>query len=427
MNNQSFSLLRKNKLRLFKGIFRHYWQPLIAFLATAIFSVVYFLHYIIADVGIAALAPYRRYAYLLIALCCGIRIFFVKTPIFKLYSAAVLYTCNSPFFRNYLRRKKLLASITGGLLALCAALIFHQFTVGYLFFIDFLKLTLLIHSNLLLAWFFYHTSGIARLITIPAFAVMLPSLCTDSALSLLLILPVAVASSVYDSRFLQLNMTKYEEKLRYLDAVMTAQSQKNNADMLRFAEENRTSTVSGLRFHSFRPTQRTAILVKSLLDLLRMQKQIWILIIGMFAGGYLLRSESLQGFFQEETNAELLIFPSALCTAMAFQFLFQTAAKNAATFIEKSRRVLMLPFSAKQVFLAYFPVPAMLSAFFMLGMDVLYKRLSLYSLAFLLLLFLSYGLLLFAKIFDRKIGKLFPALSGSILFFGVIMHYGFLL
>lgn len=425
MNNKSFSLLRKNKIRLFKGIFRHYWQPLIALLVTTIFAVIFFLPYIIADGGIAALAQYRRYAYLLIALCCGIRIFFVKTPIFKLYSAAVLYTYNSPFFRNYLKKKKLTASIVGGLLALCVTFAFHQFTIGYQFFIDFLKLTLLMHSSFLLAWIFYHTSGKARLVTIPAFAVMLPPLCVDSVLSLLPILSVAVASSIYDARFLTLNMTKYEEKLRFIDAVITAQSQNNYADMLRLAEENRTPTVNGLMFHSFRPTQRTAILVKSLLDLLRMQRQIWILIIGMFVGGYLFRSKFLQGFFQGEFNAEYLIFPSALCTMMAFQSLFQTAAKSAVTFIEKSRRALMLPFSNRQVFCGYFPLPVLLSAFFMLVMDLVYKRLSLDSLVFLLLLFISYGLLLFAKLFDRRIGKLFPTLSGFMLFLGVMMHYGF--
>ena len=63
--------------------------------------------------------------------------------------------------------------------------------------------------------------------------------------------------------------------------------------------------------------------------------------------------------------------------------------------------------------------------FFMLVMDLVYKRLSLDSLVFLLLLFISYGLLLFAKLFDRRIGKLFPTLSGCILFLGVMMHYGF--
>lgn len=424
MNNPSSLFLIKNKWRLTKGILRHYWMPLVALFGSVGLGGYYVLTQLHADSAWRnTFAQYQQYLYVLVVLGCFIRIFFAKKPIYKMNGATALYTYNSAFFKKQLKKKKILTAFGGSLVVLFVSLLTHHFTIGAQTLLDYLKLTVFVQNSFLLAWFFYHGSGKRQLLMLPVFAAMALLQLTNHAMSLLPMAVITVLLTVYDNRFLVLNMTKYEKDLRFLDEVMTAQSQNNYADMLRIAEENRPSTVKGPRLHILRPTSQTAILAKSLLDFIRMHKQIWLMISALFGTGYLLQSGIVVHFFKIAVDTAITRMISALCIMMAFQSLFQASAKHATAFIEKSNQGLMLPYTKQQVLWGYYPAVLLISLLFALIMDLICRKLSLSSLIFLLQVCVSSGLFLYFRVFLGKAGKICSSVLMILFYLGVLLHY----
>lgn len=426
MNNQSSLLLIKNKWRLTKGILRHYWMPLLVLFGSIVFGGYYVFTKLNADSDWwNILDQYQQYLYVLVVLGCFLRVFLGKKPVFKINSATALYTYNSSFFKSQLKKKKIFTAFGGSLIAFFISLIVHHLTVDAQTLLDYLKLTLFIQNTFWLAWVFYHKSDKRRWTVLPVFAVMTSLLFVKHSISLLPAAVITVMLTVYDSRYLVLNMTKYVDDLRFWDEIMTAQSQNNYADMLRIAEENRSSTVKGLMLHSLRPTRQTVILSKSLLDFIRMHKQIWALILVLFGAGCSLQSGIFVRLFRIPIDTMSLNVVAALCIMMAFQSLFQASGKHATTFIEKSNTYLMLPYTKWQVLWGYYPTVLLISILFVLILDLICGKLSLWSLVFLLQVCASSGLFLYFKIFPGKIGKVCSTILMLLFYFGVMLHYSF--
>ena len=426
MNNQSSLFLIKNKWRLTKGILRHYWMPLLILFGSIGFGGYYVLTQLNGDSDWwNKLDQSQHYLYALVVLGCFFRVFLGKNPIYMMNSATVLYTYNSSFFKKQLKIKKVLTAFGGSLLAFVISLIIHHLTIDEQTLLDYLKLTLFIQNSFLLAWIFYHESDKRRLAVLPVFIVMTSLLFLKHSIFLFPAAVITVMLTIYDGRYLVLNMTKYENNLRFLDEVMTAQSQNNYADMLRIAEENRSSTVKGLQLHSLHPTPQTAIFKKSLLDFIRMHQQSWVLILVLFGASCFLLSGIAVNLFKNTIDTTSNNAAASLCILMTFQSLFQASAKHATTFIEKSNLGLLLPYTKRQILWGYYPTILLISLFFALMLDLICGKLSLLSLVFLLQVCVSSGLFLYFKIFTGKVGKVCSIILMVLFYFGVMLHYTF--
>lgn len=424
MNSRALALIRKNKIRLHIGMLRHYW-PVLAALAAAVLligeTMLSALAHLGAELGVAF--ANRKIIFGFAVLFCFVRSFFTKMPTFKLNAASVLYAYNTPFFTKLLRRQKRFAFLCGSGTALIIAALLHAPLLDGGFIADWFKLTLLFYNSRMTAWIFYHGQGKKRMIAGFCFAMTALFAYLDSVFSALGAVSAAVMLEFYERRRLRLNMPKYCAHLRYLDQIMAAQSRNDYAEMVRLAEENRPAEVHGLRFQQLRPQRQTAIAAKSLLDLLRMQKQTYALILGWMLAGIVLRGNWIWALFQISPDPIWRFSVSALCIMAVFHSFFQANVRCALQFIEKSHAGLMLPYAKSQVYFGYLPFPAAVGAALALAADILCGVLSPSTLGLIFALALSYALMLCAKIRAGKLGRILLSIANGIMALVCLSHY----
>lgn len=424
MNNRPTRYIWNNKFRLYKGMLRHYWQPLASLFIATIFSASYIVSSLLSsDLSLKVVYAYRNEIYWVLVLICFIRAFFTKTPAFKMNAATALYTYNSSFFAKMIQRKKQTALLLGGLLAFAVEAVVNGMSLNLQSAFNFAKLTLLFYNSCVVAWIRFHAEGKRRFIAIALFLIMIPAFCSNHILSILFVLSSVFLSSLYLRKYTALNIAKYYSKLCFLDTVMAAQAQNNYAEMIRIAEENRPTTVNGLKLQHLKPTTKTAIICKSALDIFRTQIQTYLLVIGLFVGGWLIQNKALLTFLNVSLDSSLLYLAFVLCTMMAFNTIFQVAANYALQFIDKSNAGLMLPYSKMAVFRGYIPIPTALTVLLSLVLDTLYGCFSLGTGLFALILCLLYCVVLYSKVYNGKLEKVLSSICSVLLMITIAVHY----
>lgn len=335
-----------------KGTLRHAWQPLLGFLIVGV-ALAYQLIFVVAKAGRGTAVSSQGILYVLLAVVTInlFRVFLNRTPVFRMEAASVMLTYNTKQFYKVLCRKQGLSV----LLSIFIAGVLSFILSGFLFDAAFGKLFGLLAlygcNCSFLSWIFYHLQSKAKWLSLPIFAVCSVLLILHSFLSIALLAASLCALWLYAQRVLRLNLPKYFERLQFLEMSATALSHNDYVKMRQMAEENRPSYVSAPMLHHWKPTKRTALWMKSLLEILRMQKRILILLALLLFAGWLVRRTDLLTFVPLLENPSITKGIAGFCAATVFSTLHQLLIQQVKAVSDK--RLLSLPFTTKQIILPY--------------------------------------------------------------------------
>ena len=402
-----------------KGTIRHTWQGLIGVVIVG-GVLLYQFFFVIAKAGYGTGATARGifYTLLLVAVINLFRVFLNQTPVFRIEAASVLHTYNTGYFRKSIVRKQLLSVLSSALVSGVVACVLSGFLFNLVFLKLWLIITLYICNCTFLSWIFYHAQGKIRwglcaafslctfllfLHSIPAAAVLAVSLC---------------AAWIYAQRFLGLNLPKYNERLQSLEAASVAVSQNDYARMQQLTDENRPSYVKGPMLYQFRPTKRTALWVKSLLELFRMQKQTVILLALLLLGGWIVDRTNLFAFMPLLDDPSITRVIAVLCTTTALSGLYQLLVKQAKTVSDKRKLGLSLPYSTRQIIASYGMTAILLNLILTLAICLLYATFSIRLIPLFFAEVIAYLVPCCTQLYETKLQRGATTLSNALLFAG---------
>lgn len=420
MKVQAEILLLKNKLRLMKGTIRHTWQGLIGVIVVG-GVLLYQFFFVIAKAGygIGATARGVFYTLLFVAVVNLFRVFLNQTPVFRIEAASVLHTYNTGFFRKSLFRKQLLSVLSSALVSCIIACVLSGFLFNLVFLKLWLILTLYICNCTFLSWIFYHAQGKIRwgvcvVFSLCTFLMFLHSMLTAVVLAISL-----GAVWLYAQRFLRLNLPKYNERLQSLEAASVAVSQNNYARMQQLTEENRPSYVRGPLLHQFKLTKRTALWVKSLLELFRIQKQTVILLAILLLCGWIVSRTNLFAFMPLLDDPTLTRVIAVFCTTTALSGLYQLLIKQAKTVSDKRKLGLSLPYSTRQIIVSYGTTAILLNLILTFAISLLYATFSIRLIPLFFAEAIAYLVPCCTQLYETKLQRGATTFSNMLLFAGV--------
>lgn len=420
MKCQAEILLLKNKLRLMKGTLRHAWQPLLGFLIVGV-ALAYQLIFVVAKAGRGTAVSSQWILYVLLAVVTInlFRVFLNQTPVFRMEAASVMLTYNTKQFYKVLCRKQGLS----GLLSIFIAGVLSFILSGFLFDAAFGKLFGLLAlygcNCSFLSWIFYHLQSKAKWLSLPIFAVCSVLLILHSFLSIALLAASLCALWLYAQRVLRLNLPKYFERLQFLEMSATALSHNDYVKMRQMAEENRPSYVSAPMLHHWKPTKRTALWMKSLLEILRMQKRILILLALLLFVGWLVWRTDLLAFAPLLENPAITKGIAGFCVATAFGTLHQLLIQQVKAVSDKRLLGLSLPFTTEQIILSYGVNAAAINLLLTLAVGFLYSAFSLRLLLLWGIEGIAYFAVSCASVYDVKFKRGISTAANVLLFASV--------
>ena len=400
-----------------KGTLRHAWQPLLGFLIVGV-ALAYQLIFVVAKAGRGTAVSSQGILYVLLAVVTInlFRVFLNQTPVFRMEAASVMLTYNTKQFYKVLCRKQgvsvLLSIFSAGVLSFVLSGFLLDAAFGKLFGL----LALYFCNCSFLSWIFYHLQGKAKWLSLPIFAVCSVLLILRSFLSIALLAASLCALWLYAQRVLRLNLPKYFERLQFLEMSATALSHNDYVKMRQMAEENRPSYVSAPMLHHWKPTKRTALWMKSLLEILRMQKRILILLALLLFAGWLVWRTDLLTFVPLLENPSITKGIAGFCAATVFSTLHQLLIQQVKAVSDKRLLGLSLPFTTKQIILSYGVNAAAINLLLTLAVGFLYSAFS----PRLLLLWgvenIAYFAVCCASVYDIKIKRGISAAANVLLF-----------
>lgn len=417
MKNQAEILLLKNKLRLMKGTIRHTWQGIISVVIVG-GVLLYQFFFVIAQAGYGTGATERGvfYSLLLVAAINSFRVFLNQTPAFRVEAASVLHTYNTSYFKKSLFRKQFLSVLCAALAAGMIACILSGFLFNLVFLKLWLAITLYICNCTFLSWIFYHAQGGIRWGVFAAFLLCTFLLFVHSLLTSAISAISLCAVWLYIRRFLRLNLPKYNERLQSLEAASVAVSQNDYTRMQQLADENRPSYVRGPMLYQFKPTKRTALWIKSLLELFRMQKQAVAILALLLFGGWLVSRTKILTFMPLLDDPAITRVLSVLCTTTALSGLYQLLIKQAKTVSNKRKQGLSLPFTTNQIVVSYGMTVIILNLLLTLAISLLYTT---FSMRLILLFFaevIAYLVPCCTQLYETQFQRGATTLSNALLF-----------
>lgn len=403
-----------------KGTLRHAWQPLLGFLIVGV-ALAYQLIFVVAKAGRGTAVSSQGILYVLLAVVTInlFRVFLNQTPVFRMEAASVMLTYNTKQFYKVLCRKQGLSV----LLSIFIAGVLSFILSGFLFDAAFGKLFGLLAlygcNCSFLSWIFYHLQSKAKWLSLPIFAVCSVLLILHSFLSIALLAASLCALWLYAQRVLRLNLPKYFERLQFLEMSATALSHNDYVKMRQMAEENRPSYVSAPMLHHWKPTKRTALWMKSLLEILRMQKRILILLALLLFVGWLVWRTDLLAFAPLLENPAITKGIAGFCVATAFGTLHQLLIQQVKAVSDKRLLGLSLPFTTEQIILSYGVNAAAINLLLTLAVGFLYSAFSLRLLLLWGIEGIAYFAVSCASVYDVKFKRGISTAANVLLFASV--------
>ena len=400
-----------------KGTLRHAWQPLLGFLIVGV-ALAYQLIFVVAKAGRGTAVSSQGILYVLLAVVTInlFRVFLNQTPVFRMEAASVMLTYNTKQFYKVLCRKQGLSVLLSTFVAGVLSFILSGFLLDAAFGKLFGLLALYFCNCSFLSWIFYHLQGKAKWLSLPIFAVCSVLLILRSFLSIALLAASLCALWLYAQRVLRLNLPKYFERLQFLEMSATALSHNDYVKMRQMAEENRPSYVSAPMLHYWEPTKRTALWMKSLLEILRMQKRILILLALLLFAGWLVWRTDLLTFVPLLENPSITKGIAGFCAATVFSTLHQLLIQQVKAVSDKRLLGLSLPFTTNQIILSYGVNAAAINLLLTLAVGFLYSAFS----PRLLLLWgvenIAYFAVCCTSVYDIKIKRGISAAANVLLF-----------
>lgn len=423
MNKSVIILILKNKLRLFYGTLRYTWPTalgLLVFFSVLLYQILFVM--IKIEKGTPASTQYIFYVLVFAALVNFFRIFLVKTPIFRMNAATLHHLYNTKYFSKILHIKYSVAAVKALIISFCISFCMGGFDFSGDFYVLFALLALYLFTCTVMSWIYYHGNKTEHFIVLLTYALatmMLFLRTIPAAVVLSVILSLLIVHSLY---YMKLNIPGYYSRLSFIDAATAAQSQNNFALMQRLSNENRPQIIQGPSLKSLPLTKRTALTCKSLIELLRIQKQILIMLCLLLLLGWVIKRTVLLDFLPFFEIPSIKGTLGALCTATALGSLYQLLSKQIENIVDKQKLGLFLPFSKKQILLGYMPVPIILNFLISLILGILYSNFSLLIFILWFIMNTTYCIQGYIKIYNVRMGRIIIIFMNFVLWI-VIYRY----
>lgn len=384
MNSRAYKLIIKNKLRLLKGTLRHAWTSLFGLSIVGCVFVYQLLFALLnAQKGVPLDDRYIGYILVAVIVFNLVRVFLSRTPVFRVNAATLLYTYNTAVFPAMLRKKRLVSLLSSACVACAIAFVIQGFVLSGEFWLNALLLFEYTGCCSLLAWSFYHGSRPVRAAAALLFAASSALLYFREPVYALPLFAVLCVLELWTWKGLSLNVSKYYERLQIIDCAEAAQSQNNAAIMHQLSVENRPQHAYGIKLQSLSPSKHTALAAKSVIEIVRMQKQLLALLLLLLLAGWMVCRTNLLSFLPLLDDPKIAVALASLCTAIALNALYQILAEQIRVVLDKRLLGLALPFSNAQILLSYAPTALALNLLLALAIGLLYDRLSLMTIVFL--------------------------------------------
>jgi len=320
-----------------------------------------------------------------IAVITAFRVFVNGNPVVKLDAATVHHVRNTHLFSEILLMHYLLIICKKALFSFALAYVVSglQFnTVFWLYFCLFGTYLTIADS---LAWILYHNGRIILWVALvyltSTVLLFLPSVFSAAALGLLIIGCLA-----YVCCFLKLDYAKYEEQLCYIDETMAATSRKDYAEMVRIVEENRPQTVSGVKLFMFPLRRNTVFIYKSLIEILRSHRQIWIFLALLFALGVVIVNTRILSFLSLGEDHLMSTIVATYCIVTVAITAYEIPAKQYRTLLDKRALGLFIPLSKERILLQHLIPHLILNGPFAVLISVCFSKMSIYTVALWMIL-----------------------------------------
>jgi len=406
-----------------KGIIRHSWQGLIC-IAVVGGVLLYQFFSIVVKSGYGTGAAERGvlYTLLIVAAVNLYRVFLNKTPVFRIEAASVLYTYNTDYFRKSLILRQLFSILFSISVSGLIACVLSGFLFSTVFFNLWLLLSLYISNCSFLSWINYHVQGKIKWCVCAAFLIYTILLLLRSVLAAIPLVVFLCASWIYVQRFLRIDTQKYYERLQRLEAASAAASRNDYVRMQQLADENRPSYVRGPLLYHLKPTKKTALWIKSILELFRIQRQIFVLLAIIMLAGWIVSRTDLLTFLSLPDAKAIARVIAVFCTTAVLSSIYQLLIKQAKAVSDKRRLGLSLPYSTKQIIVSYGMTAMLINLLLSFVISLLYTA---FSIRFILLLSAETTAWLVpccTRIFETKFQRAAAAFSNLILFAGVYYY-----
>jgi hypothetical protein len=423
MNNRVRVFILKNKFRLFLGVIRHMWLTILGLIAAGgvlMYQLLFaFFH---MKKGVPLDGQYIPYVFYAVIILKFIQIFLDDTPVFKVNAATLLHTYNTALFSQLLKRKQFKSLLVSACLAFMMTYILRGFVIGKGFALPFVFFTMYLASGTLMAWIYYHGKRLEKWTIAFLFGLATLMFYKRSLLGAIILFVMLAGLEIWAWGFMKLNVPKYDARLRFMDTTAAAQSQNDMAKMHQLAAENRPQHAYGVKFHQFRPSKRFALTVKSLIEVMRIQKSLLIMIFIFLLAGWAFIHTNVLSLIPFLDNPELAKVLAAYSATSALRILYQITTEQMETVLNKRLLGLALPFSDAQVVFGYIPVPIIINFVFSILFGALFGRLSYLSFVFWLIINVIYLFSSFSCLSGKRLKKILNHLTNFLLWLGVYWY-----
>ncbi|HHT85044.1 MAG TPA: hypothetical protein GXZ88_04675 [Firmicutes bacterium] len=446
--NKIFGYIFKNKFRLAKGIIRHNLAGFLGLLLAGAFV-------LSQAIRIAAyLKPGRpledKYVLYIMAVFAAVsfyRAFLMKSPVILINAATLHHTFYTGYFKIIMMWQYLRLVFRSLAIAGISAYMISGRTVNLLFSTTCILLFAYLLLSELIAWISYHTSGsktrLLGLMCLNAlclfaggysitagphaggvsegvFRELIKAYVANVAIALLAVELVVVLRHLKHK--FQLDYSKYETYLRFIDETMAAQSQNNWAKMVQIAKEHSLKQEYKIMLHHFHPEKHNVLVYKNIIETARQGKAIWITLLALLVFAYTITMTTWLSW----NSAEFPEFSKIIAVfliATVYANLKEIWLRQANTVLQKSSLGLHIPFDTNKILLGYLPFPligyaalsAVLGLLFGLGITGMLALFASASLVY------AADLLLLTKQF--RVNKAVRLVLNALLFSGVYLVF----
>lgn len=278
------------------------------------------------------------------------RVFVINTPVFRIEEASMLHLYNTKYFRKQIRFRAFSSVFKSIFVSGFIALALSGVLLDKSFFELWIILTLYNCNSSFLSWVFYHEKSKTVFFV---YLICTLLLLLQSFISVICLILCLVCLWFYSEKFLKLDISRYKERIQSLEVASIAVSHNDYSKMVQMADENRPQTVKGPTLELFNPGKKTALVIKSILELLRVQKQTVVLLVLLILLGWVLSRTEIFSFLPLLADEAINRLIAVFCTVMALSALYQILIKQAKTVSDKRKLGLSLPYSTMSVVLAY--------------------------------------------------------------------------
>ncbi|MGI6163535.1 MAG: hypothetical protein ACOYEQ_06365 [Bacillota bacterium] len=435
-----YGYIFKNKVRLAKGVLKH---NLMGFLG--LFLIGGFILFQAIRI-VTHLKPgnpiennYVLYIMAGFAAAYFYRTFLMKSPVIVINAATLHHTFYTKYFAKIMSLQYLLLAVKSLAVSGIAAYIIAGRAINALFVTTGLLLFEYLLLGELLAWISYNTcnskivlSGMVCLNALLLFIGGDSVACVGEyaggciwdfmggfarefiPITLLAIELIAVLWHM-KHRF-QLDYSKYEADLLFIDEATAAQSQNNLAKMLQIAKEHSLRQKYKVMLHHFNLKKHNVLVYKNLIETTRQAKAIWITLLALLVFAYTITKTTWLSWGSTVEFPEVSRLIAVFCIATVYVNLKEIFTRQANTIMQKCLLGLYIPFGRSRILLGYLPFPLIVFGAVSLAIGLCFGSRMTGILALFAAASTMYAAELFLLIKESKLNKGVKMLLNALLF-----------